>query len=131
MQVNIGVKTLSCNLQVLLYERVLNVYVVETNFLNYQAEEINVIRHLDDTVLIKTVQRQHHRAKYKKRCSDTGTRTLVSCVKGKYANHLHHIGILLLLIQCPTFLYKNKINESNNFKIRIQLYGKQLLTNLS
>ena len=24
--------------------------------------------------------------------SDTGTRTLVSCVKGKYANHLHHIG---------------------------------------
>ena len=25
--------------------------------------------------------------------SDTGTRTLVSCVKGKYANHLHHIGI--------------------------------------
>ena len=26
--------------------------------------------------------------------SDTGTRTLVSCVKGKYANHLHHIGLL-------------------------------------
>ena len=25
--------------------------------------------------------------------SDTGTRTLVSCVKGKYANHLHHIGV--------------------------------------
>ena len=24
--------------------------------------------------------------------SDTGTRTRVSCVKGKYANHLHHIG---------------------------------------
>ena len=28
-----------------------------------------------------------------KECSDTGTRTLVSCVKGKYANHLHHIGV--------------------------------------
>ena len=29
--------------------------------------------------------------------SDTGTRTLVSCVKGKYANHLHHIGDALRL----------------------------------
>ena len=28
----------------------------------------------------------------KQKDSDTGTRTLVSCVKGKYANHLHHIG---------------------------------------
>ena len=27
-----------------------------------------------------------------KRDSGTGTRTLVSCVKGKYANHLHHTG---------------------------------------
>ena len=27
-----------------------------------------------------------------KKSSDTGTRTRVSCVKGKYANHLHHIG---------------------------------------
>ncbi len=24
--------------------------------------------------------------------SGTGTRTLVSCVRGKYANHLHHTG---------------------------------------
>ncbi len=30
-----------------------------------------------------------------KRCSDAGTRTRVSCVKGKYANHLHHIGLQL------------------------------------
>ena len=28
--------------------------------------------------------------------SDTGTRTLVSCVKGKYANHLHNIGTAAL-----------------------------------
>ena len=27
-----------------------------------------------------------------KRLSGTGTRTPVSCVKGKYANHLHHTG---------------------------------------
>jgi hypothetical protein len=27
-----------------------------------------------------------------KRYSGTGTRTLVSCVRGKYANHLHHTG---------------------------------------
>mgnify|MGYP006971422125 FL=1 len=31
--------------------------------------------------------------KSKRISSDTGTRTLVSCVKGKYANHLHHIGM--------------------------------------
>ena len=29
----------------------------------------------------------------KSKNSDTGTRTLVSCVKGKYADHLHHIGM--------------------------------------
>eukprot|EP00970_Alexandrium_tamarense_P012836 scaffold3100_cov203-Alexandrium_tamarense.AAC.11 len=28
----------------------------------------------------------------RKKSSDTGTRTQVSCVKGKYDNHLHHIG---------------------------------------
>ena len=28
--------------------------------------------------------------------SDTGTQILVSCVKGKYANHLHHIGFMHL-----------------------------------
>ena len=30
----------------------------------------------------------------KKDISGTGTRTLGSCVKGKYVNHLHHAGIL-------------------------------------
>lgn len=30
--------------------------------------------------------------KSNQKSSDTGTRTRVSCVKGKYANHLHHIG---------------------------------------
>ena len=35
--------------------------------------------------------------KSKRLCSDTGTRTLVSCVKGKYANHLHHIGSTCVL----------------------------------
>ena len=66
-----------------------------------------------------TVQRHHHRAKYKKRCSDTGTRTLVSCVKGKYANHLHHIGNLLLLPQCQIFDRKNKelMNQTNSYTI--------------
>ena len=29
----------------------------------------------------------------KKTSSGTGTRTQVSCVKGKYDNHLHHTGI--------------------------------------
>ena len=29
----------------------------------------------------------------KAKCSPTGTRTRVSCVKGKYANHLHHRGL--------------------------------------
>ena len=29
----------------------------------------------------------------KTKVSATGTRTLVSCVKGKYANHLHHSGV--------------------------------------
>ena len=33
------------------------------------------------------------RAKHKTRSSATGTRTLVSCVKGKYDNHLHHGGL--------------------------------------
>ena len=35
-----------------------------------------------------------------KKSSDTGTRTLVSCVKGKYANHLHHIGSLANVREC-------------------------------
>ena len=35
--------------------------------------------------------------------SDTGTRTLVSCVKGKYANHLHHTGIqIMLCLDCES-----------------------------
>ena len=34
----------------------------------------------------------------KKESSDTGTRTQVSCVKGKYANHLHHIGELVVAL---------------------------------
>jgi hypothetical protein len=33
--------------------------------------------------------------KYSKTCSDAGTRTRVSCVRGKYAKHLHHIGVQL------------------------------------
>ncbi len=35
----------------------------------------------------------------KTKSSDTGTRTLVSCVKGKYANHLHHIGCCCCLLR--------------------------------
>jgi hypothetical protein len=45
-------------------------------------------------------------AKTSKECSDTGTRTRVSCVKGKYANHLHHIGLLFM----PTSRFTVNVN---------------------
>ena len=32
------------------------------------------------------------------KASDTGTRTRVICVRGKYANHLHHIGYYSFLL---------------------------------
>ena len=46
--------------------------------------------------------------------SGTGTRTLGSCVKGKYVNHLHHTGTLTLL-----GAISNKIlySESNQLKL--------------
>ena len=36
--------------------------------------------------------KEHDEPKMAKCCSATGTRTQVSCVKGKYDNHLHHSG---------------------------------------
>ena len=46
--------------------------------------------------------------------SGTGTRTLVSCVKGKYANHLHHTGEAknspFLASPSKTMLYKSVSN---------------------
>ena len=45
----------------------------------------------------KNVLCVHRHALQKYKNSDTGTRTLVSCVRGKYANHLHHIGFLGLI----------------------------------
>jgi hypothetical protein len=41
-----------------------------------------------------------------KKDSDTGTRTLVSCVKGKYANHLHHIGAPVCGSMTASKIYK-------------------------
>ena len=44
------------------------------------------------TSAITTLSVEERHQEGKQKSSDTGTRTLVSCVKGKYANHLHHIG---------------------------------------
>ena len=42
-----------------------------------------------------------------KACSATGTRTLVSCVKGKYANHLHHSGPTKKWHRCLYYLKRH------------------------
>ena len=44
-----------------------------------------------------------------KKVSDTGTRTRVSCVRGKYANHLHHIGRVHHIRYCCNIQYLFKI----------------------
>ena len=43
----------------------------------------------------------------KRYSSGTGTRTLGSCVKGKYVNHLHHTGAVEIidLINCFNFVF--------------------------
>ena len=50
-----------------------------------------------------------------KNSSDTGTRTPVSCVKGKYADHLHHIGstkaYLFLAKKATITHYKAYVNS--------------------
>ena len=50
-----------------------------------------------------------------KKVSDTGTRTRVSCVRGKYANHLHHIGICV--VNGIALIYNTYLKFKQNIRL--------------
>ena len=51
-----------------------------------------IIRNNESRTMVRAFMNNSGFNRENTKSSDTGTRTLVSCVKGKYANHLHHIG---------------------------------------
>jgi hypothetical protein len=55
--------------------------------------------------------------------SDTGTRTRVSCVRGKYDNHLHYIG----LIRGQNFLYTYLLKCWSHSHKKEELVGTSML----
>ena len=50
--------------------------------------------------------------------SGTGTRTLGSCVKGKYVNHLHHTGAVVIVMSASTNIV---INHSDHAVVSVSI----------
>ena len=75
------------------YRTVINYYYL-SNFLDLLCVYVE-IRFTKDENMEQRKRALFYLFHESAKSSDTGTRTLVSCVKGKYANHLHHIGAFL------------------------------------